>query len=125
MREAAVTTTLRLSPVTRAAVTGSFEGFVLRGSTFGPTGQTSAIELNDRHREILEAIGDEGRTPRDLGYLTRLREFEDVKSAGLIVYWPEGGPPPMQVVGNRVRSGTWSLTAAGMEARGLPPLRFT
>ncbi len=91
---------------------------------FAPNGNTQPIELNDKHREILEAIGDSGLTQHELGNRTRLREFDDVKSAGLVVYWPEGGPPPLQVVGNRTRSGTWSLTAAGMEALGLPPLRL-
>ena len=99
-------------------------GISAGGSCFGSIGHTGVIELNDRHREILEAIGDRGVTPHELGFRTRLREFEDLKTAGLIVYWPEDAPPPPQVVGNRARSGSWNLTAAGMEARGLPPLRF-
>lgn len=91
----------------------------------GASGHDVVIELNERHREILDAVGDQGITPQELGFRAGLREFEDVKSAGLIVYWPEGSPPPLQVVGSPARSGTWNLTAAGMEARGLPPLRLT
>jgi hypothetical protein len=95
------------------------------GSRFANAGNTARIELNARHCEILEAIGDHGATPEELGFRTRLREFDDLKSAGLIVYWPMGAPPPLAVVGNRTRSGTWNLTAAGMAARGDgPPLRL-
>jgi len=95
------------------------------GSNPARSGNILEIELNERHLEILEAVGDQGMTPDDLGFRTRLREFDDLRSGGLIVYWPEGTPLPAQVVGRPARSGTWNLTAAGMEARGLPPLRFT
>lgn len=89
------------------------------------SGNTRRIELNERHLEILEAVGDLGITPDELGFRMRVREFDDLRTEGLIVYWPEGAPLPPQVVGRPSRSGTWNLTASGMEARGLPPLRFT
>ncbi len=54
------------------------------------------------------------------------REFDDLRHGGLIVYWPEHEPRPLEVYGTGIEPGRWYLTADGAAAAGieLPPLRL-
>lgn len=54
------------------------------------------------------------------------REFDELRDAGLIQFWPEGQPRPFDVFGPGTRPGAWYLTSAGAQAAGLelPPLRL-
>ena len=95
------------------------------GSTFGPAGGghtqwVSHAELSERHRAILQAIGDRGAGDAELGGHVRSREFDDLTKARLVVYWPLYEERPAGVVGGE--PGSWCLTVAGREAAALPPL---
>lgn len=76
-------------------------------------------ELTEQHRGILEKIGEEGASPDSLGRAVNTREFDDLRSEGLIVYWHERGSRPATVVGSGYRPGRWMLTVAGASAMDL------
>jgi hypothetical protein len=76
-------------------------------------------EMTEQHRGILERIGEEGASPESLGRVLNTREFDDLRSDGLVVYWHERASRPTAVVGFGYRPGTWMLTFAGASAIGL------
>jgi hypothetical protein len=73
-------------------------------------------ELTEQHRGILEKIGEDGASPASLGRAVNTREFDDLRSEGLVVYWHERGSRPAAVVCSGYRPGTWMLTVAGAAA---------
>jgi hypothetical protein len=77
------------------------------------------MELTEHHRAILVAIGVDG-TPLSGLRNNRAREFDDLRHAGLIVFWPSNTPQPVGAFGC-LRSGSWCLTQAGVLAAGLNP----
>jgi len=77
------------------------------------------MELTDHHRAILAAIGVRGTPLTGLRH-HRAREFDDLRHAGLIVFWPAGAARPAAAFGCE-SSGSWCLTQAGMLAAGLNP----
>jgi hypothetical protein len=83
--------------------------------------------LTGRHLAILLVIGDRGVTPDGLGHHLLAREFDDLRSEGLIVFWQEGQFPPAHMVGSGPGPGAWYLTPAGADAieLDLPRLRTT
>jgi hypothetical protein len=86
-----------------------------------------SIEITPIHLEILQAIGFDGAPWSELKTVGLAREFDDLRHAKLIVYWPEGQPPPVSMLSSDSgRPGHWYLTIAGAEAAGieLPPLRL-
>jgi len=80
------------------------------------------IELTDRHRAILLAVGIRGADETEFGY-ARSREFDDLTKNGFVVYWPRyGSKPRVALVGGR--PGAWCLTLEGATAVDLaPPFR--
>lgn len=81
------------------------------------------MELTEHHRAILTAIGVDGAPLTELRH-HRAREFDDLRHAGLIVFWAPQAPRPTEAFGC-LRSGSWCLTQAGLLAAGLNPrLRF-
>lgn len=77
------------------------------------------MELTEQHRAILKAIGVDGAPLNDLGR-HRAREFDDLRHAGLIVFWAADAARPLEAFGC-LRSGSWCLTQAGLRAAGLNP----
>jgi len=85
------------------------------------------MELTHLHREILQAIGFSGASWSQLKGVGMGREFDDLRHAGLIVYWPQGEPRPLAAVATDGYAGYWYLTIEGASAAGLelPPLRLS
>jgi hypothetical protein len=87
---------------------------------------TDMDDMTPQHRELLELIGREGATSDQLGRREQTREFGDVRSAGLVNYWPPGQTRPLDVSPAYEEPGRWYLTHAGADVLGivLPLLRF-
>ena len=86
-----------------------------------------SIEITPIHEEILQAIGLTGAPWSALRRVGMPREFDDLRHAGLIVYWPEGQPPPQSMFPSEGQPGHWFLTTEGVQVAGLdlPPLRLS
>jgi hypothetical protein len=78
------------------------------------------LGFNERHRAILDVIGDRGADESELRGHVRSREFDDLTKARLVVFWPMYEERPNGCVGGE--SGRWCLTVAGRDAAGFPPL---
>ena len=76
------------------------------------------MELGRSHQEILGVLLDPYASAGDLLRVSRYgREFDDLRHAGLIVYWPEGQPRPFGIVGGHT-PGRWYLTSGGEACLG-------
>lgn len=85
------------------------------------------ITLDAKHIAILLTVGAEGARIDDLGRSSLSREFDQLITGGLLVFWPPESPRPMGIVGSARGPGTWCLTPEGAAAVGLelPPLRLS
>jgi hypothetical protein len=78
--------------------------------------------MSGREREILEAIGRQGRTRDQLGELADAPELQELIRGGLVTYEPielrETVGPGEQRSGHD-RTDVWYLTPAGADAVGI------
>ena len=65
-------------------------------------------------------IGAEGAAIDDFGRELMSREFDQLRTARMIEYWPPGAPRPAGVLSTSLRPGTWCLTFDGASAIDLP-----
>jgi hypothetical protein len=77
------------------------------------------MELTDRHVEILRAVGELGATEEELGRVVTTREFDDLRSAGFLLYWPARGLRPLGLAATGSRRDCWYLSFIGAGELGL------
>jgi hypothetical protein len=73
--------------------------------------------LTATHRRILEEIGEGGATSERWQHV---REFEELRSSGLLLFWPRNEAAPYGMYGDG-KSGRWYLTLEGADVCGLDP----